>query len=102
MSNLIAARTEFAPARFSADHNDRFLDDGTAVLADVPGAEPEVGDLVVVRRPGMRFGRVTPGTQRTYRVERVETREASALHNGAHIVRDVTTAHIRFLPAVRP
>lgn len=40
MTNLIAPRTEFAPARFSADHNDRFSDDGTAVLADVPGSEP--------------------------------------------------------------
>lgn len=102
MPNLIAPRTEFAPARYSADHNDRFSDDGTAVLTDVPGAEPEVGDLVVVRRPGLRFGRVTSGTPRTYRVERVETREASMLHNGTHIVRDVTTAHLRFIPVVRP
>ena len=47
MTTLIAARTEFAPARYSAGHNDRFSDDGTAVLTDVPGAAPEVGDLVV-------------------------------------------------------
>lgn len=102
MTTLIAARTEFAPARYSADHNDRFSDDGTAVLADVPGAEPEVGDLVVVRRPGTVRGRVTTGTPRTYRVERVETREVSVFERGTHIVRDVTSAHIRFLPAVRP
>lgn len=102
MTILIAPRTDLAPARFSADHNDRFLADGTAVLADVPGAEPKVGDLVVVRRPGMRFGRTTQGTPRTYRVERVETREASVFERGSHVVRDVTTAHIRFVPAVRP
>lgn len=102
MTTLIAPRTDLAPARFSADHNDRFLDDGTAVLADVPGTEPEIGDLVVVRRPAIVRGRVTQGTPRTYRVERVETREASVFERSSHVVRDVTTAHIRFVPAVRP
>lgn len=102
MTNLISERTEFASARYSADHLDRFLDDGTAVLTDVPGDEPEVGDLVVIRRPGTARGRTIPGTPRTYRVERVETREASVVERGAHIVRDVTTAYVRFVPAVRP
>ena len=101
MPNLIAPRTEFAMARYSADHKDRFSDDGTAVLEDVPGAEPQVGDLVVVRRPGTVRGRTTQGNLRTYRVERVETREASVVEWGAQIVRDVTTAYLRFVPAVR-
>lgn len=102
MTTLIAPATDFTPARYSADHRDQFLDDGTATLSDIEGAEPSVGDLVVVQRPGLRYGRVVSGNPRTYRVERVSTREASVVERGTHVVRDVTTALVRFVPVTRP
>lgn len=102
MTTLISAATPLAPARYSAEPADRVFDDGTAVLADVEGAEPMIGDLIVIRRPGTVRGRSVLGRPRTYRVESVEMHEASVLRHGTQIVRDMTTVHARFVPAVKP
>lgn len=90
--------TLVAPGQYTADHKDSFFVDGTATLGDLPGAEPAVGDRILVRRPRIVRGRVVSGAARAYVVEGVETRETQVRENGVHLTRDVTSAHIRLVP----
>lgn len=89
--------TLVAPGQYTADHKDSFFVDGTATLGDLPGAEPSVGDRILVRRPKIVRGRVVGGAARTYVVESVSTRETQVRENGVHGTRDVTTARIRLV-----
>lgn len=90
--------TLIAPGQYTADHKDSFFVDGTATLGDLPGAEPAVGDRILVRRPRIVRGRVVGGVAHTYVVEGVETRETQVRENGVHLTRDVTNVRIRHVP----
>ncbi|WP_298038980.1 hypothetical protein [uncultured Microbacterium sp.] len=90
--------TFIAPGQYAADHKDSFLVDGTATLGDLPGAEPSVGDRILVRRPRIVRGRVASSAARAYVVEGVETRETQVRENGVHLTRDMTNVRIRLVP----
>ena len=90
--------TQISHGHYSADAQDKFFVDGTAVLHDLPGAEPAVGDRILVRRPRIVRGRVVGGAARAYIVEGVSTHEMQVQENGIDFVRDVTTVRIRLTP----